>query len=63
MTDRYQQQGNQQQLGRSLTELAQAYSSIGQHRQAIALLCGEQGNDKKECSANSAIALAAKPGQ
>ena len=58
--DLYQQQGNEQQLGRSLTELAQAYSSIGQHRQAIAFLCGEQGNDKTECSPTSAIALAKK---
>ena len=58
--DLYQQQGNERHLGRSLTELAQAYSSIGQHRQGIAFLCGKQGNDKTDCSATSAIAIAHK---
>jgi CHAT domain-containing protein/lipopolysaccharide biosynthesis regulator YciM len=54
--DHYQQQGDKQQLGRSLTEQAQAYSSLGQHRQAIAILCGES-NHQNQCSEDSAIAI------
>lgn len=42
------------QLGRMLTEQAQAYSSLGQQRKAIALLCNEQ----PECKPGSAIAIA-----
>jgi tetratricopeptide (TPR) repeat protein len=55
--EQYQQAGNKRQLGRSLTEQAQSYSSLGQHRQAIALLCGES-NVKEQCSVDSAIAIA-----
>ncbi|MFM2313405.1 MAG: hypothetical protein RLZZ04_2681 [Cyanobacteriota bacterium] len=59
VTEQYQQVGNQKQLGRSLTELAQGYSSLGQHRQAIALLCGKNNSDiKDKCSMDSAIAIA-----
>lgn len=50
----YQQNGDRIQLGRMLTEQAQAYSNLGQHRKAIALLCGEQSECKKE----SAVAIA-----
>lgn len=58
--DRYQQIGNEQQLGRSVGELAQAYSSLGQHCQAIALLCGDNNDPQKQCSPTSAIAIAKK---
>lgn len=57
VTEQYQQAGNKQQLGRSLTELAQGYSSLGQHRQAISILCGES-DVKEQCSMDSAIAIA-----
>ena len=51
----YQQLGNKQQLERSLTEQAQIYARLGQHRQAIALLCG---TDTKKCLADSAVGIA-----
>lgn len=51
----YQHQGDRQALGRALTEQAQVYGQLGQHRQAIALLCGE---DSKACADNSALQLA-----
>ena len=41
-------------LGRMLTEQAQAYSSLGQQRKAIALLCGDEPN----CQKDSALAIA-----
>lgn len=50
----YQKTGDRIQLGRMLTEQAQAYSSLGQQRKAIALLCGEQ----PECQEGSALAIA-----
>src|SRR5579883_3125626 len=53
----YRQLGNTLQVGRMLAEQAQVYSSIGQHRKAIALLCGELA-PHTDCSANSAIAIA-----
>ena len=37
----YRQVGLHLQVGRMLTEQAQAYSSLGQHRRAIALLCSK----------------------
>lgn len=43
------------QLGRMLTEQAQAYSSLGQQRKAIALLCGGQ---EPNCAKESALAIA-----
>ncbi|MBD2102468.1 CHAT domain-containing protein [Leptolyngbya sp. FACHB-261] len=52
----YRRQGNQQPLGRLLTEQAQVYSSLGQHRRAVALLCGT--TEGGECSRDSALALA-----
>ncbi len=70
VVERYQQVGNKQQLGRSLTEQAQAYSRLGQHRQAIAILCNQlpndfaipQAKDKPECREGSAIKLAQDEG-
>ncbi|MGD1918088.1 MAG: tetratricopeptide repeat protein, partial [Pleurocapsa sp.] len=60
--ENYQQRGNIQQVARSLTEQAQAYSRLGQHRQAIAILCSEFNSyrveEQQECQAGSAIALA-----
>jgi CHAT domain-containing protein len=44
------------QLGRMLTEQAQAYSNLGQQRQAIALLCGE--STELNCKKESALAIA-----
>ena len=37
-----QKSGNRPKLGRLLSEQAQAYSRLGQHRRAIALLCGTE---------------------
>ena len=51
----YHQLGNMRQLERSLTEQAQIYARLGQHRQAIAILCGA---DTKECLPDSAISIA-----
>ena len=53
--DNYQQLGNKQQLERSLTEQAQIYARLGQHRQAIALLCG---TDTQKCLQDSAVGIA-----
>lgn len=50
----YQKNGNRIQLGRMLTEQAQAYSNLGQQRKAILILCGEQPN----CREGSALAIA-----
>lgn len=50
----YQKNGDRVQLGRMLTEQAQAYSNLGQQRKAIAILCGEQS----ECKAGSALTIA-----
>ena len=55
--------GNGQKLGRLLTEQAQAYSRLGQHRRAIAILCGESLSDDaieaelKSCQAGSALQI------
>ena len=53
--DNYRQLDNKQQLERSLTEQAQIYARLGQHRQAIALLCGA---DTQQCMDDSAISIA-----
>ncbi|NEP00176.1 MAG: CHAT domain-containing protein [Symploca sp. SIO2E9] len=71
----YQQIEAWEKQGRMMTELAQAYSSIGQHRQAIALLCGsldtnqnsdndlsEQFNQKLSCQQESALSIARTQG-
>jgi CHAT domain-containing protein len=52
----YQNTGDRIQLGRMLTEQAQAYSSLGQQRKAIAILCGEQ--TEPDCAKESALAIA-----
>lgn len=52
----YRQLGESAQMGRALTEKAQAYSRIGQYRQAIVLLCN--ANDKGKCAPESALELA-----
>ena len=54
-TNNYRQLDDRQQLERSLTEQAQIYARLGQHRQAIALLCG---TDTQECSGDSAVSIA-----
>ena len=41
----YREAGNKQLVGRMLTEVAQAYSTLGQHRRAAAILCGEHTVD------------------
>ncbi|BAY50249.1 TPR repeat protein (plasmid) [Scytonema sp. HK-05] len=53
----YQKVGASLQLGRMLTELAQAYSSLGQQRKAIALLCGENKLDQN-CAKETALNIA-----
>ncbi|EKV00456.1 hypothetical protein Lepto7375DRAFT_2570 [Leptolyngbya sp. PCC 7375] len=52
--DRYEQLGDLQALSRSLTEQAQAYNQLGQHRRALALLCGETITD---CNQGSALQI------
>ena len=58
----HRQLQNSYETGRALTELAQAYSSLGQPRKAIELLCGmekvELETDKKSCSPESALEIA-----
>jgi len=44
-------------LGRLLSEQAQAYSRLGQHRRAIALLCGEVDADDNTANAANVIPL------
>ncbi len=51
----YQKTGDRIQLGRILTEQAQAYSNLGQQRKAIAMLCGGQ---EPNCTKESALAIA-----
>ena len=53
--DNYRQLGNNKQLERSLTEQAQIYARLGQHQQAIALLCGK---DTPKCLSDSAVGMA-----
>lgn len=55
--------GNHAELGHLLTEKAQAYSRIGQHRQAIALLCTKETTIDSEisfedCQSGSALQIA-----
>lgn len=49
--------GDRQKLGRLMTEQAQAYSRLGQHRRAIAILCGTVPSEGA-CKTNSALQLA-----
>jgi CHAT domain-containing protein len=51
-----QQAGELQQVGRLLTEQAQVYSSLGQHWQAIALLCNAP--TAESCPQSTAVAIA-----
>ncbi len=52
----YQKIDDRVQLGRMLTEQAQAYSNLGQQRKAIALLCGEA--IEANCQKDSALMIA-----
>ncbi|WP_026100512.1 CHAT domain-containing protein [Fortiea contorta] len=65
----YQAAEDTQQVGRMKTELAQVYSTLGQPRKAIALLCGqlfdksktlEEISQEKECTPDSAVKIAMK---
>ncbi|WP_219898685.1 CHAT domain-containing protein [Phormidesmis priestleyi] len=63
VTNHYRQTRNLQFLERSLTEQAQVYSSLGQSRKAIALLCGQESNrlqisNNLSCLPESALQLA-----
>lgn len=51
----HQQLDDLQAWGRALIEAAQAYNRLGQHRRALALLCGETINS---CNSGSALHLA-----
>ncbi|MUL34926.1 CHAT domain-containing protein [Gloeocapsopsis dulcis] len=48
---------DRQQTGRLLTEQAQSYSSMGQNRQAIALLCGAV-QPNQDCLPQTAVSIA-----
>ena len=57
--------GDTPKLGRLLTEQAQAYSRLGQHRRAIAILCGEAPTEvitsdlePRICNVGSALTIA-----
>ncbi len=52
----YQKIDDRVQLGRILTEQAQAYSNLGQQRRAIALLCGDVV--ESNCRKNTALTIA-----
>ncbi len=53
----YRQINQPKQVGRMLTEQAQLYSSLGQHRRAIAILCG-QNQINAACTQDSALEIA-----
>ncbi|NEP02086.1 MAG: CHAT domain-containing protein [Symploca sp. SIO2E9] len=53
----YRQAGLRLQLGRMLTEKAQAYSSLGQHRDAVAILCS-RSIETLACEDDSALQIA-----
>ncbi|MBD2256836.1 CHAT domain-containing protein [Pseudanabaena sp. FACHB-2040] len=59
-TAAHRQLGNLAQVSHTLTEQAQVYTSLGQHRRAIALLCLPQGEagSAMDCAANTALSLA-----
>ncbi|MGB3493680.1 MAG: CHAT domain-containing protein [Elainellaceae cyanobacterium] len=58
----YQQLGDIEKAGRMLTEQAQTYTSLGQYRQAIALLCGNEGGSEEVCLDESAVGIAQRIG-
>lgn len=53
----YRQTNEPIKVGRMLTEQAQVYSSLGQHRRAVAILCG-QNQISVPCTQDSALELA-----
>lgn len=53
----YRQTNEPIKVGRMLTEQAQLYSSFGQHRRAVTILCG-QNQSNATCSQDSAIEIA-----
>ncbi len=53
----YRQRGDRTKVGRLLTEQAQTLSQLGQHRQAIALLCNPK-QDANDCVTDSALGIA-----
>jgi CHAT domain-containing protein len=53
----YRQTKNLRKVGRSLTELAQVYSSMGQPKEALILLCNP--DNQINCSNQSAVQIAA----
>ncbi len=60
---RHEDLGDLTALGRAVTEQAQAYNHLGQHRRALALLCGEAVSgeaisDTNSCSMSSALHIA-----
>jgi CHAT domain-containing protein len=55
----YRQLADLKQVGRIMTEQAQSYSRQGQHRQAIALLCGRETDT---CMDESAMGIAQQQG-
>ncbi|MEH2081962.1 MAG: hypothetical protein V7K89_18885 [Nostoc sp.] len=55
--DYYRQINEPIKVGRMLTEQAQLYISLGQHRRAITILCGENQSNAT-CSQDSAIEIA-----
>jgi tetratricopeptide (TPR) repeat protein len=58
VSDKYRQSGNLVQLGRSLTEQAQAYLRSGKNNNALALLCGSINPKDFSCSPSTAITIA-----
>lgn len=55
-----QRLGDEQRIGRLMTEQAQTYRSLGQHWQAIRLLCGDR--EKAACAPGSAVEIARRHG-
>jgi CHAT domain-containing protein len=53
----YRQVQNPQALNRAMTEQAQVYNRLGQHRQAISLLCGWE-SEVTNCFNESSLAIA-----
>ena len=58
----HRQLGDERKVGRLLSEQAQAYSSLGQQRQAIALLCGSPEAKNNDCLPQTALAIAQQQG-
>lgn len=58
----YQRLEQPMQVGRALTEQAQLYTSLGQYRRAIALLCLPQVSPLTDCAGHTALPLAQSTG-